>query len=408
MPNFASNLNYATQYQRALEQAFPYSLYFGKLYSTPNNGRFRWVNGKTIEIPSISTSGRTNADRDSIGTAQRNYNNAWETKTLTNERKWSTLIHPKDVDQTNIVTTIANITQVFNEEHKFPEMDAYTISKIYYDWSTSLSGSTGHEAYVAKVANQTGLTIETVLGVFDALMLNMDNERVPVSGRLLYVTNEIKTLLKNAAGLTRTFDVQNGAPAINRGVNRLDEVEIIGVPSELMKTLYNFSDVNGWAADELAFQINMCLIHPASIITPVSYTFSKLDNPSAITEGKYYYYEEAFEDVFILNKKANAIQFNITIPVTKGLTIVSAAGTTSGDTKITAPTLPTGYTYVYKTAETVVAPKVAELCNTASGYTAWTVTADITATTGHKIVIVLIDGDGLAVKSGIATVVSAT
>ena len=82
-----AKLNYATEYQRELEQAFPYVLYYGALYSTPNNGRFRWINSKTIEIPSITTTGRTNADRDSISTAQRNYNNAWETKTLTNERK---------------------------------------------------------------------------------------------------------------------------------------------------------------------------------------------------------------------------------------------------------------------------------------------------------------------------------
>ncbi|HBK02236.1 MAG TPA: capsid protein, partial [Clostridiales bacterium] len=30
------------------------------------------------------------------------------------------------------------------------------------------------------------------------------------------------------------------------------------------------------------------------------------------TEGKYYYYEESYEDVFILNKKADGIAFNIT------------------------------------------------------------------------------------------------
>ena len=164
---FAQTLNYATAYQRALEQAFPYALYFGKLYSTPNNGRFRWINSKTIEIPSISTSGRTNADRDSISTAQRNYNNAWETKTLVNERKWSTLIHPKDIDQTNLVATIANITKVFNEEHKFPEMDAYTISKIFYDWTTSVAGDSAHGAYVGKTPDQTVLTTENVLSVFD-------------------------------------------------------------------------------------------------------------------------------------------------------------------------------------------------------------------------------------------------
>lgn len=313
----AQKLNYATEYQRALEQAFPYALYFGKLYSTPNNNRFRWVNAKTIEIPSISTTGRTNADRDSIGTAQRNYNNAWETKTLVNERKWSTLVHPKDIDQTNMVTSIANITQVFNEEHKFPEMDAYTVSKIYYDWTTSIAGDAAHGAYTGKVASTTALTVDTVLAEFDAMMLAMDNARVPVTGRVLYVTNEVKTMLKNAQisesqAIGRNLDLQSNNGNIDRRVNRLDEVEVIAVPSELMKTKYDFSDVNGWAPASDAKQINMMLILPTAVITPVSYSFSKLDEPTAITEGKYYYYEESFEDVFILNKKADAIQFNIT------------------------------------------------------------------------------------------------
>ena len=307
-----AELNYATSYQRALEQAFPYALYFGALYATPNNGKFRWVNSKTIEIPSISTTGRTNADRDSIGTAQRNYNNAWETKTLTNERKWSTLVHPMDIDQTNMAASIANITKVFNEEHKFPEMDAYTISKIYTDWTTAIVGDAAHGAYTAKTPSETALTTANVLEEFDSLMLKMDNERVPVTGRLLYVTNEVKTMLKNAEKIQRSWDVQSNVDSVNRQVNRLDEVTIIGVPAQLMKTKYNFSDSNGWKVDATADQINMCLIHPGAVITPVSYTFSKLDAPSALTEGKYYYYEESFEDVFILNKKADAIQFNIT------------------------------------------------------------------------------------------------
>lgn len=306
------NLNYATEYQRALEQAYPYALYFGKLYSTPNNGRFKWVNSKTIEIPSISTTGRTNADRDSISTAQRNYNNAWETKTLVNERKWSTLVHPKDIDQTNMATSIANITKVFNEEHKFPEMDAYTISKIYADWSTSVEGDTAHGAYVGKVADDTVITKDNVLDVFDQFVLNMNNARVPATGRILYVTNEVKNILKNAATLYRTWDVQSSADGINRNVESLDGIEVIAVPAELMMTKYDFSDDNGWAVASDAKQINMVMIRPESVITPVSYTFSKLDAPSALSEGKYYYYEESFEDVFILNKKADGIQFNVT------------------------------------------------------------------------------------------------
>lgn len=305
----AAGVNYATEYSRALSQMWPYVLNFGALYSTPNNGRYRWVNAKTIEIPSITTSGRVDADRDTIAFAQRNYSNKWETKTLENERKWSTLVHPMDIDQTNMVATIANITQVFNEEQKFPEMDAYTISKIYADWTTTAAGDSSHDAYTGKTADTTVLTAANVLGVFDDLMLKMDNARVPANGRILYVTHEVKTLLKSAQNISRSISVEDGPNAIDRRVSRLDQVEIVGVPSTLMKTLYDFS--NGWAVAKTAKQINMMLIHPLAVITPVSYTFSQLSAPSALSEGKYVYYEESFEDVFILNKKADAIQFNV-------------------------------------------------------------------------------------------------
>ena len=305
-PNLG-NLNYATEYLNELSQWFPRVLMFGDLYATPNNNRYRWTGSKTIEIPSIRTSGRTNGDRDAIGTAQRNYDNAWEPKTLSRHRQWSTLVHPKDIDETNYVAAIGNITQVFNETQKFPEMDAYTISKIYSDWS-SVAGESG----VTHQADTTTLTVANILDVFDSLMLKMDNARVPVTGRILYVTNEINNLLKKADGISRQMDITSGPNGIDRRVNRLDEVTIKPVPAELMKTIYDFTE--GWAPADGAAQINMCLIHPLAVITPVTYDFAQLDKPSAVTNGKYYYFEESFEDVFILNKKSDAIQFNITNP----------------------------------------------------------------------------------------------
>lgn len=304
-----AGINYAEQYARELAQAYPYALNFGALYATPNNGRYRMgEDGKTIYIPNLSTTGRVAADRDTIATATRNYDNAWEPKTLSNQRKWSTLVHPKDIDQTNEVASIANITQVFNEEQKFPEMDAYCISQLFKLWTTSDS-NTGYEG---KTADNTELTSANVLSVFDALMLKMDEARVPANGRILYCTNEVKTMLKQAAGLTRNFDTQNRRSEIDRSISRIEEVEVTGVPSTLMKTAYDFTA--GWKAADDAQQINMLLVHPSAVITPVSYQFSQLDPPSAVTEGKYIYYEESFEDVFILNKKADALQFNVTVP----------------------------------------------------------------------------------------------
>lgn len=295
MPN---QINYATQYGQALAQAFPYVLNFGRLYATPNNGRYRVTGAKTIEIPTISTTGRVAADRDTIATATRNYDNAWEPKTLKNQRKWSTLVHPMDIDQTNMVASIQNITQVFNEEQKFPEMDAYLVSEVFKQWTA-----------LGKVADTTALTAANILSVFDKLMLNMDEALVPANGRILYCTNAIKTLLKQAEGVVRQIEVDKRGEAVSRVINRLDEVEIIGVPSSLMKTAYDFT--SGWKPTAAAKQINMFLVHPLAVITPVSYQFAQLDAPSAVTEGKYIYFEESFEDVFILNKKADAVQFNV-------------------------------------------------------------------------------------------------
>ncbi|MBQ4065274.1 MAG: capsid protein, partial [Clostridia bacterium] len=163
-----NQLNYAKAYSDALAQAFPYELRFGALYATENNGRYRLKGGKTVEIPVITVSGRTDADRDSIDDLTRNYENAWESKELTRQRKWSTLIHPQDIDQTDYAATIANITSVFNREHKFPEMDAYTVSKLYADWTAQ-----------GKSAVKESLTAENVLDVFDDLMADMTEANIP-------------------------------------------------------------------------------------------------------------------------------------------------------------------------------------------------------------------------------------
>lgn len=294
-------INYAVQYSNALAQSYPYVLNFGALYATPNNGRYRVVNAKTIEIPSITVGGRVNSDRDTIATASRNYDNAWEPKVLSNQRKWSTLVHPQDIDQTNEVASIQNITRVMNEEQKFPEMDAYLVSKIYSDWTA--------QSKSAKVigTDYDKLDETTVLTIFDDLMQAMDEKRVTMNGRILYVTPAVSKLLKNAQGITRQFGVQGGGSAVARAINALDNVQVVVVPPELMKTAYNFT--NGWAVGESAKQIHMFLVHPNAVITPVSYQFAQLSAPSALSEGKYVYFEESFEDVFILNKKADGIQF---------------------------------------------------------------------------------------------------
>lgn len=293
-------VNYAESYERSLAQAYPNVLHFGELYGTANNSIYTFLNAKTIHIPSISVTGRQNVNRDAIdGVFKRNVDDSYEDKTMQFYREWSTSLDPADVDETNMVLTIQNATKVFNETQKFPEKDAYTISKIYADWSAQ--GGT---------ANTTALTVDNVLNVFDELMEAMDEALVPYAGRVLYVTPAVKTLLKNASQIGLRKDVTGSSTNVNRIVDRLDEVTLSTVPSVLMKSAYDFNNV-GFSAAEDAKQVNMFLVHPSAILTPSKYSFVGIEAPAAGTKGDYIYYEKEYSDVFILNNRTAAIAFNM-------------------------------------------------------------------------------------------------
>lgn len=114
-------------------------------------------------------------------------------------------------------------------------------------------------------------------------------------------------MLKQAKELARQIVIGNSASALNRTIANLDRVTITEVPSSIMKTVYDFTE--GAKPGSSAKQIKMFLVHPLAVITPINYEFVKLDEPSAGSEGKYVYYEESHEDVFVLKKKIDGIQF---------------------------------------------------------------------------------------------------
>lgn len=288
-------LNYAEQYSSALANAYPYVLNFGALWNTENSSKYKVVDAKTIKIPSVTTGGRVDGSRDEIGSFSRNFDNDWETKTLNHHRSWETLAHPRDIDQTNQVTSIQNITKTMNETEKFPEMDAYLVSQVYK--------LRNEQEAIEPIANGS-LTKDNILAKFDALMAEMDEALVPIQGRKLYVDTYTKKLFTDA--LEANTRRNTGTKNVDRTVSRIDEVEIISVPTALMKTAYTFT--KGWAAAEGALQIKMFLVHPSCILPIANYEFAELAPPSAMSKGKWVYYEESFEDVFILNKRYKGIQ----------------------------------------------------------------------------------------------------
>lgn len=293
----ANPINYAEDYQQALQQPFKVGLRFLDCYNTPNNKLIRWVNAKTIQVPNIATGGYVDVNRDAVTGFTRRVDNSYIPYTLEHDREFSTLVDPTDIDETNMALTIANITQVFNTEHKIPEMDKYMASKLYSEVQSK--GGT---------IDTTALTVDNVLNVFDSLMQAEGDAEVPIEDRILYVTPAINTLLKSASQIQRRIDVSATDGSVNRSVRSLDEVNIVIVPSSRMKTLYNFTD--DAVADGTAKQINMILCNCQAMFSPLKYEFVSLDEPSAKTGGKWLYYERAYWDVFLIQQKVPGVMIN--------------------------------------------------------------------------------------------------
>lgn len=84
------------------------------------------------------------------------------------------------------------------------------------------------------------------------------------------------------------------------------------------------------------------------------------------------------------------------------LTVTSAAGTNTGDTKLTVtPAKASSDSYKYKVADSAMTVAYGQNVQT---WQAWDGTADITATTGKVITVVECDGSYKALKAGSATV----
>ena len=71
-----TDVNYAAEYSQALAQAYPYLSYFADIWASENSTRYRPGMGKTMYIPTVTTSGAKDVNRNSInGNFTRNWNN---------------------------------------------------------------------------------------------------------------------------------------------------------------------------------------------------------------------------------------------------------------------------------------------------------------------------------------------
>ena len=211
------SLNYATEYSKAMANAYPYWSHFSDLYGSPNSATYKPVSGNAVAVQSMTVSGAKAVDRNNIsGNFTRNFNTKEQVLTMRMDREWDTLVDPMDMQEDPIVN-IANITKTFNEFQKVPEMDAYAASALFK--ASSDFGS----------IDTTALTADNILSQWDTYLAYMVNQRVPRDRIRAKMRPDTYKLLKEAAGITRFVEADTGIRNIDRNVGKLDGVSIMEV-----------------------------------------------------------------------------------------------------------------------------------------------------------------------------------
>lgn len=371
------DLNYATEYSKAMANAYPYWSYFSDLYGSPNSATYKPIGGKAVAVQSMTVSGARDVNRDQItGVFNRNFNTQQQVLTMRMDREWDTLADPMDIQEDPIVN-IANITKTFNEFQKVPEMDAYAAFRLA-EAATGFGG-----------VDSATLTADNILATWDSYLAYMVNQRVPRDRIRCKMTPDAYKLLKEAAGITRFVEADTGIRNIDRNVGKLDGVVIMEVPKDIMMSKYDFTD--GWAATNDAKQLNILMFDPIAIAAPVVYDTSMMSAPSAQTKGKWLYYERYYYDVFALNQRLPGIFVNIaSAPALGTITFTTSAGADATHTVINglAPA-PYGMAYVAKAGASADLPDYAEACTTG-----WTLVSNgdsLKTASGQTITVALVN-----------------
>lgn len=280
-----AELKYADIFSQHIIDMYEQELKSNALFNS--NGDIQIVNGKQLKLPKLSVSGYKDHSRSAMGFNSGTYSNDYEVKVLDHDRDIEFAIDPLDVDETNMVVSIANIQKRFETTQAIPELDCYTFSKIYTE-----------AVRVGANVSTTAITKDNIVADFDAQLVALEEAGVPLERVIMYVTPAYKKLLKEA--FTRSYP--NGASGIDRRVHTLDDIgTIITVPSGRMKTAYNFT--NGCVAGDNAGQINYIMIDPEAQVSRVKYSYINVFTPGhdSRTADKYVYQNRKFNGTFALD-----------------------------------------------------------------------------------------------------------
>lgn len=268
-----NTLEYAKIFQQQLDRQIVEGATSG--WMEDNAGQVKYSGGNEVKIPTISTQGLGDYDRDN-GFVRGAVTLSYETYKMTQDRGRTFSLDAMDVDESNFIANAGSVMGVFQSEHVIPEIDSYRYSKIF---ALAKAGGKVTEGYTAAKATIVEKLKADIQGIRNTVSLNAD---------LVIIMSPITAgILSDALENSRRIDIGNFKQGeIDLTIKKFDGLPIIEVPSARLKTLYKKQDgktagqeAGGLVADTTAKDINW-IITPKNTPIAVSKTdLTRIFNP---------------------------------------------------------------------------------------------------------------------------------
>lgn len=296
----ANNIEAVTLFQQACDQQMIEGATSG--WMEANAGQVKYSGGREIKIPTLSTDGLGDYDKNS-GYPRGKVSLTYQTKTMSMDRGVGFLLDRIDVDESGFIASASATMSTFQSEKVVPEVDAYRYSTLY----KLISGAGNSKAYnpspstILSTLKNDITAIEDVCGAADLVII------MPYT---------VADILDSTDKLQRQINVGSFRQgSVDISVKTLNGHPIIRVPSARMFTNYDFMSGEtafGFKKAADAKQINW-IVCPRTAPIAVSKTDGiKIFDPTTTQGADAWTIEyRKFHDIWVKDNQLKAMRASV-------------------------------------------------------------------------------------------------
>lgn len=296
----ANNIETVTLFQQACDQQLIEGATSG--WMEANAGQVKYSGGRDIKIPSLSTDGLGDYDRNN-GYPRGKVSLEYQTKTMRMDRGIQFLLDRIDVDESGFIANAAAAMSTFQSENVIPEVDAYRYSELY-----RLVNEAG---FAAGYAPSPSTIMSKIKNDITAI-----RDKCGVSDLVIIMPYPVADILDSTDKLQRQINVGTFKQGnVDLTVKTFNGDPIVRVPSDRMYTEYTFnsgSDSFGFTKTETAKLINW-IICPRTAPIAVSKTDGvKIFDPNTTQGADAWTIEyRKFHDIWVKDNKLAAMRASV-------------------------------------------------------------------------------------------------